>query len=200
MAEDTLAARIEEFLDAHHVMTLATGTDGSPHAASLMYAREGFTLYWTSDPATRHSRDLESDGRVAATIAPDYTDFRLIRGLQIAGRAERLTGASDVARARALMEKRYVFLAGLAQGPEPLRAAYAKASFYALRPTRITLIDNTRGFGNKETLALSALTRAGSIRATSSPAAAPGTSRTAAGAACPAAGIPGQACPPDRRA
>lgn len=156
MAEHTLAARIEAFLDAHHVMTLATGAGGVPHAASLMYAREGFTLYWTSDPATRHSRELESDNRVAATIAPDYTDFRVIRGLQIAGRAERLTGATDVARTRVLMEKRYVFLAELARGPEALRAAYAKADFYALHPARITLIDNTRGFGSKETLELPA--------------------------------------------
>ncbi len=154
MADDTLAARIEAFLDAHHVMTIATGADGTPHAASLMYAREGFTLYWTSDPATRHSRELEAAGEIAATIAPDYTDFRMIRGLQLAGRAARLSATLDVARARSLMETRYAFLAELARGPEALRAAYAKAGFYALRAERITLIDNTRGFGNKETLTL----------------------------------------------
>jgi len=156
MSGGTLAARIEAFLDAHHVMTLATSAETIPHAASLMYAREGFTLYWTSDPATRHSCELGMNDRIAATIAPDYTDFRVIRGLQMAGRAERLTVDADVVHARALMEKRYDFLRELAQGPEALRAAYAKAGFYVLRPERITLIDNTRGFGNKETLELPA--------------------------------------------
>jgi len=151
---DTLAARIEAFLDAHHVMTLATQAGGAAHAASLMYAREGFALYWTSDPATRHSRELEASERVAATIAPDCADFRLIRGLQVAGRAARLTATADVARARSLMERRYAFLGELARGPEALRAAYAKAAFYVLRPERITLIDNTQGFGHKETLTL----------------------------------------------
>jgi uncharacterized protein YhbP (UPF0306 family) len=155
MDSETLEARIEAFLDAHHVMTLATGTDGSAHAASLMYAREGFALYWTSDPATRHSRELGANPQVAATIAPDYTDFRLIRGLQIAGRAVRLDAEHDVERARSLMASRYAFLAELAQGPEALRAAWAKAGFYVLRPERITLIDNTRGFGHKETLTIS---------------------------------------------
>lgn len=155
MAADTLTARIQAFLDAHHVMTLATGADRVPHAASLMYARERFTLYWTSDPATRHSRELEADHRVAATIAPDYTDFRVIRGLQIAGRAARLSAETDVKRARSLMEERYAFLAELARGSGALRAAYAKAGFYVLRPERITLIDNTQGFGHKETLSLS---------------------------------------------
>jgi len=155
MESEALAARIEAFLDAHHVMALATGADGSAHAASLMYAREGFALYWTSDPATRHSRALEANPQVAATIAPDYTDFRLIRGLQIAGRAARLAAASDVARARALMAARYDFLAELAHGPEALRKALTKAGFYVLRPERITLIDNTLGFGHKETMTIS---------------------------------------------
>jgi len=154
MESADLAARIETFLDAHHVMTLATGAGGAVHAASLMYAREGFALCWTSDPATRHSRELEAEPRVAATIAPDYTDFRAIRGLQIAGRAARLADPWEIERARTLMTARYAFLAALAQGPEALRAAWAKAGFYVLRPERITLIDNSRGFGHKETLEL----------------------------------------------
>lgn len=82
-----LAARIEAFLDAHHVMALATVGDDGAHAASVMFARAGFTLYWTSDPQSRHSAHLERDARVTATIAPDYTDFSVIRGLQVAGRA-----------------------------------------------------------------------------------------------------------------
>ncbi|MCC7325790.1 MAG: pyridoxamine 5'-phosphate oxidase family protein [Burkholderiales bacterium] len=154
MAADTLAVRIQAFLDAHHVMTLATGADGVAHAASLMYARTDFTLYWTSDPAVRHSRALEKEQRVAATIAPDYTDFRTIRGLQIAGCAQRLVVDADVMRARSVMEERYAFLHELGQGPEALSAAYARAGFYVLRPARITLIDNARGFGSKETLEL----------------------------------------------
>lgn len=154
MESADLVARIETFLDAHHVMTLATGAGSAVHAASLMYAREGFALYWTSDPATRHSRELDAEPRVAATIAPDYTDFRAIRGLQLAGRAARLADPRAIERARTLMAARYAFLAALAQGPQALRAAWAKAEFYVLRPERITLIDNTRAFGHKETLQL----------------------------------------------
>jgi hypothetical protein len=151
---DDLSARIGTFLDAHHVMTLATVGDAGAHAASLMYARKGFTLYWTSDPRTRHSVHLEGEARVTATVAPDYADFRLIRGVQVAGRARRLEGAAADA-ARAALVARYVFLAELASGPPKLRTAFEQAGFYALAPDRITLIDNTRGFGHKETLALS---------------------------------------------
>jgi uncharacterized protein len=150
---DDLAARIESFLDAHHVMTLATVGDAGAHAASLMYARAGFTLQWTSDPQSRHSQHLERDARVTATVAPDYADFRIIRGLQIAGRARRLDG-SAAEEARAALVARYAFLAELASGPPKLRAAFEKAAFYAVVPERITLIDNARGFGHKETLTL----------------------------------------------
>jgi uncharacterized protein YhbP (UPF0306 family) len=152
-AAGLLAARIETFLDAHHVMTLATVGDAGAHAASLMYARAGFTLHWTSDPQSRHSQHLERDVRVTATVAPDYADFRVIRGLQIAGRARRLDG-SAAEEARAALVARYAFLAELASGPPKLRAAFEKAAFYAVVPERITLIDNALGFGHKETLAL----------------------------------------------
>jgi uncharacterized protein YhbP (UPF0306 family) len=148
-----LAPRIEQFLDAHHVMTLATVDDAGAHAASLMYARAGFILHWTSDPNSRHSQHLGRDARVTATVAPDYADFRVIRGLQIAGCARRLDG-SEAEEARAALVARYAFLAELASGPPKLRAAFEQAAFYALAPERITLIDNARGFGHKETLTL----------------------------------------------
>ena len=148
-----LAPHIEQFLDAHHVMTLATVGDVGAHAASLMYARSGFTLFWTSDPQSRHSQHLERDARVTATVAPDYADFRVIRGLQITGRARRLDGR-EAEEARAALVARYAFLAELASGPPKLRAAFETAAFYAVVPERITLIDNARGFGHKETLTL----------------------------------------------
>lgn len=155
MSEATLRAEIEFFLDAHHVLTLATLLDGEAHAASLFYARDGLDLFWTSDAETRHSQALDTHERVSASVAPDYRDFKVIRGLQIEGTAARLTAEPDLARARACMEARYAFLRDLAAGPPPLRAAYAKAGFYVLRPERIVFIDNTKGFGHKEVLVLS---------------------------------------------
>ena len=151
---EELAVRIEQFLEAHHVMSLATAGESGAHVVSLMYARIGFALCWMSDPATSHSRHLEREPRVSATIAPDYADFRAIRGLQIAGRAARIAAASEADEARELLERRYAFLAGIAAGPPQLREAFDRASFYRLEPERITLIDNSRGFGHKETLTL----------------------------------------------
>lgn len=150
-----LGLDVEAFLAAHHVVSLATtDDDGGPHAACVMYALDGLRLYWMSDPESRHSRHIGARPRVTATVAPDYSDFREIRGLQLFGRARRLVDETESAQARQRMLSRYAFLAELASGPPALRAAFEKAGFYCLEPDRITLIDNTKGFGHKDTLEL----------------------------------------------
>ena len=154
MDREALRAEIEAFLAAHHTVSLATVDDqGAPHAANLLYALGGLTMYWMSDTGTRHSRHIEARPQVTATVAPDFADFRLIRGVQIFGRARRLAGVESLATARRMVS-RYGFLAELANGPAALRAAFEKAGFYCLEPERITLIDNSKGFGHKETLEL----------------------------------------------
>ena len=154
MDRDALRAEIEAFLAAHHTVSLATtDDDGAPHAACVLYVLDGLALCWMSDTETRHSRHIEVRPRVTATVAPDYSDFSMIRGLQIFGTARRLAGGESLATSRRMVS-RYGFLAKLASGPPALRAAFEKAGFYSLEPARITLIDNTKGFGHKETLEL----------------------------------------------
>jgi hypothetical protein len=115
MRAETTAIRIAAFLDAHHVMSLATAGPDGPHAANVFYARDGFTLVWVSDPISRHSVELAAGGRVAATVAPDYFDFSDIRGVQIAGLAHLIAAATENAKARALLEAR-AGAAGIARG------------------------------------------------------------------------------------
>jgi hypothetical protein len=151
-AGEDLAQRVGSFLAAHHVMSLASlGADG-PHATNLFYACDGLALLWVSDADTQHSREIDADPRVAATVAPNYADFAAIRGLQIAGSARRIVAEDERAKGLALMEARYPFLKRLADGPAKLRDAYARTAVYRLDPSRMVLIDNGKGFGHKEIL------------------------------------------------
>ncbi len=150
-----VAARITAFLDAHHVMSLATCGPHGPHAANVFYARDRFSLLWVSDPQTRHSLALETDPHVSATVAPDYRDFDEIRGVQISGDAHRITDAAERDRARGLLEARYPFLQRLSEQPR-VKQAYETAELYRLVPREIVMIDNTRGFGHKDVLDLRA--------------------------------------------
>jgi uncharacterized protein len=147
-----LKRQIGAFLAAHHVMSLATIGSNGPHATSLFYAFDELALIWVSEPDTQHSREIEADPRVAATVAPDYSDFAAIQGLQIVGAARRIVATDERMRHLAALEARYPFLAQLAVGPSKLRQAYSGTAVYRLQPTRVVLIDNTKGFGHKETL------------------------------------------------
>ena len=149
---DDLADRIAEFLDAHHVMSLATCGPHGPHAANVFYARDDLSLVWASDQQSTHSTNVGINPQVGATIAPDYRDFDEIRGVQIFGRAYRVGDAAARYSARALLARRYPIL----QHPPDvmIKQAYSSADLYRLIPNRIVLIDNRRGFGHKETLDL----------------------------------------------
>lgn len=153
MDEAELRAEILAFLDAHTVMTLATAGHGG-HACSLMYARDGFSLLWVSDPDSRHSRELEAEPRCAVTIAPDYEDFKEIRGLQIHGNARRINNPAARAKGMAKLAARYAFLKQFLTGPAELKRQMRKAAVYRLDPERITLIDNSKGFGHRDVLDL----------------------------------------------
>ena len=104
--DNDVAARVAAFLDAHHVMSLATGGPEGPRAANVFYIRDGFALLWLSEPQTRHSKAIESEARVGATVAADCLDFNDIRGLQIFGDAHRIAGAAESSRGRGLFEAR----------------------------------------------------------------------------------------------
>ena len=153
MADD-LTTRITAFLDEHVVMSLATAGPNGLHATNLFYARDHLALVWLSDPDTRHSRDLETQPDVAATVAADSADFRTIRGVQMHGLASRVGEAMERVRLLALLGMRYRFLASIKDAPQAIQAAYQKAQVYRLSPRDIVLIDNTKGFGHKETLTL----------------------------------------------
>ena len=151
-----LGRQIGSFLAEYHVMSLATFGSSGPHATNLFYACDGLALVWVSEPDTQHSREIEADPRVAATVAPDYSDFAAIRGVQIAGAAYRIVAAEERLRHLAQLEARYPFLGQLAAGPLQLRQSYARTAVYRLEPVRMVLIDNTKGFGHKDTLEFSA--------------------------------------------
>src|SRR3974377_183596 len=134
-----LEQRVAAFLATYHVMSLATVGLRGPDSTNLFYACDGLALVWVSDPDTRHSRDIAANPRVAATVAPDYSDFADIRGIQIAGAAQPIVAMHERKRHLALLEARYPFLGELARGPTKLLESYRATTLYRFRPARIIL-------------------------------------------------------------
>jgi len=149
---DQLRQAILEALSGHTVASLATQDDAGPHAVSLLYTHTEFDLYWLSDPNTRHSRHLAHNGRCSVSIARQHDDFRTIMGLQMRGCANRLDPGADTDSGFTLLTACYPFLREFTAGD--LARHLGKAAVYRFRPDRITLIDNTRGFGYRQVLEL----------------------------------------------
>lgn len=141
--------RVQDYLRAHRVATLATMAESGPWAAAVFYASDNHTLYFISSPNSRHCRNLEQDPRAAATIQGDYDNWRTIKGVQMEGMVSRLLGA-DEKRARQLYAEKFPLIGKLESAPAPIVAALRRVRWYHLRPTRLFFIDNSVGFGHRE--------------------------------------------------
>jgi len=150
LTEAELESAILEELRNHTVLTLATSGEAGPHAVSLMYAHDAFDIYWLSDPQTCHSECLAHNSSAAVTIAAQHDDFRKIRGLQMEGNGRRVTDVDEENLGFDLLVARYPFLKQFAAGK--LARHLGAAAIYLFRPAQLTLIDNSRGFGFKQTL------------------------------------------------
>ncbi|WP_319530243.1 pyridoxamine 5'-phosphate oxidase family protein [uncultured Cohaesibacter sp.] len=129
---------IDAFLRDHHVMSLATVSDGSPWAASVFYAfdEDRGRLIYLSSKETRHGKAALLNAEVAATIARQELEIEKIRGLQISGFTVSLEGEDAVA-ARTSFSKRFPDI------------DLQDAAIWSLVPDYIKMVDNSLGFGEK---------------------------------------------------
>jgi uncharacterized protein YhbP (UPF0306 family) len=148
-----LPQHVADYLAARNVMTLATQGPEGPWAAAVFFASEGHSLVFLSSPGSRHCRNLALDARCAATIQQDYSDWAQIKGIQLEGRVLELEGEERV-RAQRLYGAKFPIVAPLATVPPAILEAMAKVHWYRVLPERLYFIDNSKGFGHREEIAL----------------------------------------------
>ena len=143
----TIDQEVGVFLATSRTLALATVDERSqPHACNVQYAiDDSLRLVWVSSPNSEHSRHIEKDARVAATVYGHDDRAHNIHGLQIRGTAERLTDPGECNAAWELYTTRFAFVAALPQFRELLQ----KQAFYRMTPTWARWIDNRKGFGWK---------------------------------------------------
>lgn len=151
--KDTPAAKALDYLQGHNVATLATGSGGDIWASALFYVNDGFTLYFLSQPSSRHCLNLGQNPRVAVTIQEDYADWLEIKGVQIEGCAAEISG-SEEEKARSLYGQKFPVVGLLAQAPAAIVKALAKVRWYRIVPSRLFFIDNSAGLGHRDEIDL----------------------------------------------
>ena len=122
-----------DFIEQHHVLTLATEEGGQPYCCSCYYAYDEdenvFTL--KINESTRHGKEAGNNPNVAAAIALETNEIGKVQGLQITGKAV----FSD--RKKAVYLKKFPY------------AAAVKGCYLVIEPDFLKLTDNRFGFGKK---------------------------------------------------
>jgi uncharacterized protein YhbP (UPF0306 family) len=145
-----LRRSVQAYLAAHNVLSLATQGSEGPWAASVFYVQSEWTLYFLSAPDSRHSSNLTSNPRVAATINPDYTDWREIQGVQLEGTAAPVSDPDELSRALTAYQRKYPFVYGQQQAAGELERALRRVRVYRLVPGRVWFVDNSQGLGHRD--------------------------------------------------
>ena len=174
MNKSKLKETVLQYLKEHYTMTIATAKDESPWAAAVFYANDGFTLYFLSDPESRHSKEITQNPIAAVTVNEDYHDWRTIKGIQMEGKVELVTTEDEMAKAVATYVNKYSFTAAYLKfmsSSFPNIAGYLDkllsrlpfapslpttftARFYKLTPTKVRFIDNEKSFAHHEEFTL----------------------------------------------
>jgi len=143
-----LRTKVLAYLQAHHVMTLATA---GPWAAAVFYVNDGFTLYFLSLPQSRHAQALALAAHpgVAITIQEDYADWRSIKGIQLDGVAA-LVPAGERARVIGLYGAKFPLIGDASKAPAAITQALARVEWYQVTPRSVYFVDNSVAFGHRD--------------------------------------------------
>lgn len=89
-----LKKRALEVLANAHLMSLATQDEAGVWVADVIFIYDDdFTIYWMSEPGTRHSKAIEKNPQVAATITASNKKNEPNFGIQLEGHAKKIDDA-----------------------------------------------------------------------------------------------------------
>ena len=143
-----------EYLNRHSVLCLASTRDNQPWVAPVFYAVWQNSLLFLSAPHTRHCKNLELNPLASGSIQEDYANWKNIKGIQLEGRVERIAEHYRRSAIDCYVGK---FPVTGTDAPVEIANALDKVSWYQLVPSRMYLIDNSKGLGNRDEVDLKLL-------------------------------------------
>jgi len=140
---------IEKYLEKAILLQIATTSGNVPWVCTVCFAYDThLNFYWFSRHATRHSKEIANNPRVAGAVVLPYKVGKKTRGLQFAGKANELRSATDIAAGLAALSLRYkTSKERESQITQQLKEGAADYGLYRLRPDSIILYD-TLNFPN----------------------------------------------------
>ncbi len=156
MKNRPLEHKILQYLEHCNTISLATASGGMPHAAAVFYVNVEFVLYFLSSPNSRHGEYMTQNPRVSGTINEDYANWLEIKGIQLEGSVAYVGSILKNGRIAKAFVKKFPNVTDFLISPHKLGREIAqkvsKVKFYKILPEKIYFLDNSQGFGHRETL------------------------------------------------
>lgn len=149
MMDDSIKRRVQDLLDAHRIMTIATlRPDGWPQATTVGYVNEGLALWFLCGLESQKARNIAHDNRVSITIDHDTPDILSITGLSMAARAFRVSDRAEAQKVLRMLPLKYPDAPpSMAQMKMP---APEEVALYRIVPEVVSVLDYTQGFGHTD--------------------------------------------------
>ncbi len=132
-------------------MTIATTrADGSPQATVVSFAHDGLLLYFGCGAGSQKAMNISRDPRVSVAMTAPYEDWLEIKGLSMAAIATEVVLPSELTEIGRMMVQRFPQISAI----QPGEAAAVK--LFRVRPTIISVLDYSLGFGHTDLVKIEA--------------------------------------------
>ena len=130
--------KITDFIQKHHVLTLATSTENRPWCANCfyVYSKDENMFVFTSDDETKHVQDVIDNNIVAGSVVLETSVVGKIQGIQFTGKMF-MPENELKQKVNKLYMRKYPF------------AKLMTTQLWVLEPNIFKLTDNRLGFGKK---------------------------------------------------
>ncbi|UDL90732.1 pyridoxamine 5'-phosphate oxidase family protein [Mesorhizobium sp. PAMC28654] len=126
-------------------MTIATTrSDGSPQATVVSFVHDGLLLYFGCGAGSQKAVNISRDPRVSVAMTAPYENWLEIKGLSMAATATEVVVPSELTEVGRLMVQRFPQIPAI----QPGEATPVK--LFKVRPTIISVLDYTLGFGHTD--------------------------------------------------
>lgn len=140
---DELKAKIRKYLDERMYINLGTVcADGTPLVHTVGFVTDGDAVCFVTDSRTRKAVNIEGNPAVAFTSDMDEPDIPKIMGVQMTGRASKVTDGQSVQSIMGKLVGKYPIMAEM---PPNENYAVFKVEF-----KEGVFIDNSKGFGHRD--------------------------------------------------
>ena len=149
--DESLKARILEFLDGALDMTLATiRDDGYPQATVVGFVHDDLTIYFGCDEDSQKAENIARNSKVSLTVTLPYKSWNDICGLSAGADAHRITDPGEIEKVGALMFEKFPQIAEFVPSEEEREAT----AMFRVTPKVFSVIDYSKGFGHAELVAV----------------------------------------------